>query len=400
MAPGPRPRTIRSRFALHLSVLVVGAAVLRVAAVPAEVCPPVTATQVRVAVDETLAWFERNLGPDGRYAYAYDMERDVIDPTYNDARHAGVMMSLYQTYAALGEPRARRIADAGLRYVLDSILVEEGWSAWHRGGDVEVGPNGLLLAGLAIRRLATGDPSHDVLMADIGRFLLGQQQPDGSVHARWSPATRASVPVTAIFPTGQASWAWALLEQIFPGEGWGEAAALTLHYLATERDRAEGEIARYPDHWAAYTLGDLPARFRTDVHRDHARRLAGFFGIRIRMESQRTGEGLNLYLRWYPGPPAGVGTAMEGIGALHAMSRTEPRLADLRANIEDRMVCAAGMMVDRQETAESAAGAAEPGLVRGAWFYRGRTQMDDQQHVLSGLVMVIPVLEEREEAGG
>ena len=63
-------------------------------------------------------------------------------------------------------------------------------------------------------------------------------------------------------------------------------------------------------------------------------------------------------------------------------------------NIEKRIVCTAGFMVQRQETAETASMWPRPGLVQGAWFYRGYTQMDDQQHVLSGLLSAIPVIEE------
>jgi hypothetical protein len=388
---------LRSRIARRVAVLIVGAAVLRVAVIPPEICPPVTSQQVRVAIDETLGWFERGIGPDGRLTYAYDREHDVVDPSYSHARHAGVVMSLYQAHEALGSERALALGDLTAGFALRSLFVhDDGWVAWHPGGDIEVGPNGLLVAGLAVRRAATGDPTHDGVIEGIGRFLLGQQQPDGSVDAVWRPSIAASVPVREIFATGQASWALALLDRVFPGDEWARASARTLDYLAHERDRVEGEIARYPDHWAAYTIAALPSEMRSDERLGYARRLAGYFGLRIRVESQRTGEGLNLVVRWHPGPPAGVGTALEGIGMLHAVSVTDPRMADLRANIEERMVCAAGLMVHRQETEATAAGWGRPELVRGAWFYRGRTQMDDQQHVLSGLLMVLPVLEARE----
>jgi len=69
-------------------------------------------------------------------------------------------------------------------------------------------------------------------------------------------------------------------------------------------------------------------------------------------------------------------------------------LADVVENIEERIVCTAGFMVQRQETAATASMWPRPGLVQGAWFYRGYTQMDDQQHVLSGLLSAIPVIEE------
>ncbi len=53
----------------------------------------------------------------------------------------------------------------------------------------------------------------------------------------------------------------------------------------------------------------------------------------------------------------------------------------------------------RQISAEEASGGATASLESGAWFYRGYTQMDDQQHVLSALLAALPVLEAMEEVG-
>ena len=92
--------------------------------------------------------------------------------------------------------------------------------------------------------------------AGIGRFLVGQQQPDGSIFDSWRSG--APVPAYGLYSTGEAAWSLALLERVFPGEGWGEAAGLTLDYMATRRDRVEGRLSRLPDHWAAYTVAELP----------------------------------------------------------------------------------------------------------------------------------------------
>jgi hypothetical protein len=181
---------------------------------------------------------------------------------------------------------------------------------------------------------------------------------------------------------------------VFPGEGWEETAVPTVAYIAEDRARREGYTARLPDHWAAYTLSALPPEALDGPLFGLARRLAGYFGIRLRMEAQRRGEGINLWLRWYPGPPAGVGTAGEGIGALHLMTQREPALADLRENVEERLVCTAGFMVGRQVSTAEASAYPRPELAQGAWFYRGYTQMDGQQHVISALLAALPILEE------
>jgi len=370
--------------------------VLRVGLVPAEVCPPVTGAEVDAAVDEAVAWFERGIDQAGRYTYGYDRGTGQVATAYNDARHAGVTMSLYQV-AIEHDPSVLELADRGLAFMVERVVPAGGGMAWsvYPSSDLPLGANSLLLAGLALRREATGDPEHDDLMRGVGRFLLGQQLDDGNMLAYWSDG--APVPgVTGKFATGEAAWALTLLDRAFPGEGWEEAALPTIDYLNERRDRDEGRISRLPDHWAAYALSELDAVHRTEARIGYALQLAGYFGIRLRFESQRRGDGLNLALRWFPGPPAGVGTAGEGIGALWRLSGEDERLADLRGNIEDRLVCTAGFMVERQVGTPEATGYPDPDLVRGAWFYRGYTQMDDQQHVISALLAAAAVLDARE----
>lgn len=374
-------------------MLVVTAGVLRVGIVPAEVCPPVTRAQVEASIDEAVAWIARGMTSEGRYTYGYARDVDRVNPGYNGPRHAGVTMSLYQAHAITGSEEALAAADLGLEFALDGMFTHEGFTAWDVLGEVNTGANGLLLAALAIRREATGDTLHDELMREMGEFLLVQQYPDGSVSGYWHRSTGQSDPIYGTYSTGEASWALALLDRAFPGEGWGEAAARTVDYMATERDRREGRITRLPDHWAAYTISELRPDLLTDARMRYARQLAGYFGMRLRFEAQRRGDGINLLVRWFPGPPAGVGTAGEGIGALWLLAG-DPRLEDLAPNIEARMICTAGFMIQRQVDAEEASAGARPDLERGAWFYRGYTQMDDQQHVLSSLLAVKTLMEE------
>ena len=51
------------RLLVYAGVFVLGALVLRVAVVPAEVCPSITPAQARSAIDEAAAWLERGLRP-------------------------------------------------------------------------------------------------------------------------------------------------------------------------------------------------------------------------------------------------------------------------------------------------------------------------------------------------
>ena len=196
------------------------------------------------------------------------------------------------------------------------------WPGVRTGADRPTGANGLFLAALSLRRRATGDPVHDEVMRGVGAFLVGQQEPSGAVLAvselgrRSAGARRA----TGRLPPARRPGRWCCWARCCRGR---VGSRLLCPPSTTSRAREiadEGYIARLPDHWAAYALGDLPVRVpRRHADSDLAARLAGYFGMRLRFEAGRTGEGLNLWVRWYPGPPAGVGTAGEGIGALHGL---------------------------------------------------------------------------------
>jgi hypothetical protein len=146
---------IRRRLAVHLSVLVVGAAVLRVGVVPAEWCPPVTVADVQESAHATVDWIVDNQDAEGQYLYGWDRDAAEASPSYNEARHAGVTMSLYQAYDELGRTDALDAADLGVAFTLSDIHEGPGWLAWRPYGDAKTGPNGLLLAALSLRREAT-----------------------------------------------------------------------------------------------------------------------------------------------------------------------------------------------------------------------------------------------------
>jgi hypothetical protein len=385
------------RVVLHLVILGLGLGGFRIAVAPAEVCPAVTAAQVEHTIDEAAAWLLRGLGEDGRYVYGYDRDADQLSRDYNGTRHAGVTMSLYQYAATAGRPEVVEAADRGLAFMLDHLLAEGEWQAWQSPGEeVQLGSNALLVAALVMRRRATDDHGYDDLMRRVGRFLLAQQQPDGRMYGYWSPASRQAVPVQGKFATGEAAWALALLDSALPDEGWAAAALPTLDYLALRRDRDMGFLTRMPDHWAAYAAAELGPSALDEVRSAYSRQLAGYFGVRLRFEAQRRGSGVNLLVRWVPGTPAVPTPAGEGIAAIWRLGQEDGRLADLMPNVEDRLACFAGMMVERQSTAAEAAAYPRPGLVQGAWFYRGYVQMDDVQHVLSGLLAAVPLMEARE----
>jgi hypothetical protein len=198
----------------------------------------------------------------------------------------------------------------------------------------------------------------------------------------WRPATGREVPgVYGKFSTGETFYAFTLLDRVFPSEGWERPARQVVDYLATRRDEAEGYLTRQPDHWASYGLSELVRDGLTGTEVAYARRLAGYFGYEIRFISQHTGRPLNLFTE----SGADFGVVGEASTALWRASAQDPRLADLRGQLAERITCLAGITVGRQVFDAKV-------RERGAWFFHGYTQMDDQQHSTGALLGAAEVL--------
>jgi hypothetical protein len=175
------------------------------------------------------------------------------------------------------------------------------------------------------------------------------------------------------------------MHNLFPTEGWDAPARRVLDYLATARDEVEDLPYRpWADQWAAYTLAELAEDGLAEHHVTYARALSERFAMLVRTESQK-----DSWPVAFVDPRArggGLGVWLEGLGSLAFVAATDPRLADLEEPLSDRLVCGAGILAERQETASDAADWPNPELVEGAWFRDDVTRMDDQQHALSGLL--------------
>jgi hypothetical protein len=371
---------------VHLAFWLIGGAAFRIVVAPPEACPQVNAVSAQSAAVAAGDWLVANLDGGGRFTYGFDRNAGEDNADYSLVRHAGATMSLFQLVMA-GEGQFLEPADRALGYLLRRRVDHVDWSTIaDPGSRARLGVAGFVIVALLMRRDITGDTSNDDLSRRLGRFVLNQQESSGALLAFWDRETEMPVAKAyGPFATGEALWALVELENRFPDEGWWDAADPTFRYLASgTRERSEGYLARLPDHWAAYALEAAGPNRLDDELVGYAERLAGYFSLRLRIEAQRTGEGLNLWVRWYPGPPAGGGTAAEGMAALWRLSTVEPRLADLSDDMAERMGCTAGTMVERQVTDTDVL--VSPVREVGAWFYRGYTQVDDQQHVLSGLL--------------
>jgi hypothetical protein len=254
-----------------------------------------------------------------------------------------------------------------------------------------------MTVGLAERRLVTGDRQYDELMRELGHFILKLQHRDGGFDVAWSLAADAPITgQTSRYYPGEALWALALLEEAFPEGEWDVAARQALDYLVTKRDSLEH--VKFPplaDQWLAYGLAEMAEWGLTDRQVEHARKLAGRFGLFVRTESQREGSSLGHLVRGPDTRAAGMGTWVEGLASLWRLASIDERFADLEPKLEERLACSAGILVTRQIDREAAEESVNPTLLEGAWISRGETRMDDQQHALSGLLYTLKALDDR-----
>jgi small neutral amino acid transporter SnatA (MarC family) len=394
----------RAALAAATLVAVSGAAFATLS--PPQLCPAVSVPDLRASATAAATWFVRNQQPDGTWLYEYNADTDRATPTYNDVRHAGAVMGLYQA-AAAGIPGALESADRGAKWALARLLEHDGWAAVSVDGGTSTGSTALLVAGLAGRRLVTNDPRYDAVMARLARFLVAQTEPSGAVRAYYDLVTNTSVAGSySKYYTGETYWALARMNQLFPDQAWGATADRIGAYLATERDEREDYWPPIPDHWAAYGLAetvhfadrppDLPL---TSDEVAYARRQAELFGGQVRWISQRFGP-WGQVVRGHPIPRGGgYGVIGEGLTGLWRVSGADRRLADLRTQIGERAVCDAGLAIRAQSGAQDAARYIAPAKAEGAWFRDGVTRMDDQQHALAALLRTIPIAEASGDQG-
>lgn len=344
-------------------------ALLRLTLAAPEGCDEPAAGRLRETAQRAAEWLADSQRDDDRFAYT--VARDGTDlGGYNEVRHAGVMLSLYQS----GELEA---ADRGLDWALDHLEPVGDGLALTLNQRASVGGAALLTAALLERRVQTGDDAHDEDLRSLGRFLVSMQRDDGGFTVSVNPATGVrDLEGTSRYYPGEALWALARLHTLFPDAGWDEPALAAAQFIATLRDDVEDVIAPpLNDHWAAYGFAEMATWTRlTDEVADYARLLYGRFALLIRTESKRD----TALLGVVHGPPrraSAVGTWVEGQAALGRLAAIDDRLEDVQDRIETSARCGTGVLVDRQEP-------------DGAWYARGETRMDDQQHAISGLLAV------------
>jgi small neutral amino acid transporter SnatA (MarC family) len=367
---------------------------------PPERCPDLTTQGAQASSTEAVGWFQRNLLPDGTFRYRVDLETGDDLGGYLAVRHAGVMLSLYQA-ARAGIPGALETGDAARGWAFANLVPAAGGLTFAPPGTpYDTGPAALLAAALTERRQLTGDPSDDATLAGLGTFLSANVGPDGQVAGRYDPVGGPQYDEPSPFFTGETFYALAKLHTAFPGAGYDGPARRVATFVATERDAVEGYWPGVPDHWSSYGFAEMTTAWPagqgslTDADRAYLRRQSGIASFETRWESQRTNEFPTTITRGSQVSGAGLGTVGEHLSNLFRVASVDDGLADTRNALAERARCVSGMIQSRQLTAVQAVQeSAQPPLVQGAWFREGVTQMDDQQHTLSALLLSYPNVE-------
>jgi len=363
--------------------------------------------ELESTVEAATAWLERSLQDDGTYWYEYDREADEFAAGYHDVRHSGVTMSLYQV-AAAGNPEVIAIGDQGREYIDDNLVTDGDLVAFGNPRfELHLGATALVVAGLVHRRIANGDTTDDDLLRAMGRWMQLALRDDGGMWfgSRYvanddGGVFEPTVGKTSTFYTGEAFWAFGLLANQFPGEGWDDSARAVGTYIATER-YIEEEIDDPPlaDQWSAYGFAEMrewgqlegPELAYVESLID---RYAGRLEREIRREDKRVGDGTSApdeTERQARG--AAFGTTVEALSALWRLTAADPGLTSLNQDVRDNLVCGAAILAARQYDSSRAAAWPRPDVVEGAWFLENVTRMDDQQHAMAGVLLAMDALD-------
>lgn len=356
-------------------------------------CGTGQAAQWRAAAQAAVGWFSANQRPDGTFTYNYNAETGAELDDYNWVRHAGVLLSLEQAETA-GVATAASVADRARDRVFQNISRAGDVAALRNGAEPTAGGTALLVAALAERHEHRADTTDDELLRALGRYLVAQVQPGGQVDEYSDPDTLEPERGTpSIFTTSEVAFALARMERLFPGEGFGEPVRTITHYVATRRALDAGVVPDLGDHWMAYAMSEIvrwpdpeAARLTAD-ELAWGRKQMGIVGVMTRFESQRTQGWQDEIRRGGVSIGSAVGTHGEALNGWVLVAGVEPALRPQLANVVSTTQCNAGLLAERQVTADEAAEAPHPEKAEGAWLWEGVTQMDDQQHALSALVM-------------
>ena len=222
--------------------------------------------------------------PDGRFFSRFESRMGrFVHVNVGVVDHAMACLALTDLAAATeGAGRTKYLAAAErglmhLRLYFTRQKDKQGRPILFLVQDQEAKLGAAALAALAIERVAslTGSAASDDDLKQLGRFLVTQQDDDGSFRHfyRYDAKAPWNYRLVQGYP-GQAVWALAVLDKRFGGKEFGAAARKGADYLVTKRD-AEMHWTEAPtDPWLAAGLRELSTPFAEPRYVAYARRMA------------------------------------------------------------------------------------------------------------------------------
>ena len=262
---------------LSVAFWVLFLAALRVGAVPPEDCGLNNMDAINASALEAMGWIQRNQNADGTYVYEYNRDTDELSGQYNNVRHAGVTMSLYQAFGKFRQTETLRTADRAMEWMFERTERRNGWAALAPSGDyAELGASDLMLVSLLEREWAMDTDEYDEEMKELGRFIVSMQKDDGNFYIGYDLVRdEPRYEGTSRYYPGESLLGLAMLHNMFPDEGWDEPALKALDYLTTKRDELENvDFPPLPDQWTAMAIGEMAGWGLTEQQADYVHRLA------------------------------------------------------------------------------------------------------------------------------
>jgi hypothetical protein len=215
--------------------------------------------------------------PDGRYYYTYDPLDDKVDAVkYNIVRHAGVIISLFDLYAATKEIRYLNSARRGVAFLKRRFQhTKLGLCAIDFDGKAKLGANGLALLALT-RQIEIERISADLKAAEqLAGAILHMLRPDGSFETYSDPSADEQIETVSLYYPGEAMLGLVRLYSLNHDRRFLDAAKRAADYLI-DFELKSAELP--PDAWFAQALEALrnlaPGDGKAGKYAEHAMRLA------------------------------------------------------------------------------------------------------------------------------
>ncbi len=224
--------------------------------VTADSLTPAVVKESAIAAARYLA---RGVTADGHLRYSVDATTNKDLGGYDWPRHAGATYFLAQAAHASGEPEIGIAALRAAWLLRDTAMVSCG-EARCIGDDaqVEIGSSSLALIAFA-EIVQTGlDPTFAPNVAELARFLRGQQRPDGEMMHLYERGAHHPIDVQYLYFSGEAALALSRAHRITHDPADLEASRRLVAHLVGPAWSFFG--SRYyfgEEHWTCQAMSDL-----------------------------------------------------------------------------------------------------------------------------------------------